>query len=144
MREFGKVFYPYTIYTPMTNRQGAPPPTRPRIGFNIPRLNYDTIAVKHVKKLKFSSYRINAWKRKILKNVLCDRKQKIWSYNEKKTALKKITAFNYTKNVENTYTHFIMIKGYPHARAKKMTFTKKVTPKKNLIKYKNHFLYFKI
>ena len=53
----------------MTNRKGAPPPTRPRINFNIPRLLDDTIAVKHVKTLKFGSYRFNASKRKILKNL---------------------------------------------------------------------------
>ena len=47
--------------------QGASPPTRPGIGLNIPRLHDDKIAIKHVKKLKFSSSRINARKQKILK-----------------------------------------------------------------------------
>ena len=34
----------------MTNRQGAPLPTRPRNGLNIPRLHDDTIAIIHIKK----------------------------------------------------------------------------------------------
>ena len=47
-----------------------------------------------------------------------------------KTCPKKITAFNYTKTFEQTYTLSILIRGYPHGRAKKlMIFTKKVTPK---------------
>ena len=48
----------------------------------------------------------------------------------KETCPKKITAFNYRKTVEQTYTRSILIKGYPHGKTKKlMTFTKKVTPK---------------
>ena len=47
-----------------------------------------------------------------------------------KTCPKKVTAFNYTKTVEQTYTRSILIKGYPHGRAKKlMTFTKKSNSK---------------
>ena len=42
----------------------------------------------------------------------------------KKTCPKKITAFDYTKTAEQTYTRSILIKGYPHGRAKNlMTFT---------------------
>ena len=48
----------------------------------------------------------------------------------KKTCPKKITAFNYTKTVEQTYTLSILIRGYPNGRAKKlMTFTKKSNSK---------------
>ena len=51
----------------MTNRQGAPLPTRPRIGFNISRLHDDTIAVKHVKKLKLAAVELTLENGKCLK-----------------------------------------------------------------------------
>ena len=48
----------------------------------------------------------------------------------KNTCPKKITALNYTKTVEQTYTSPILIKDYLHGRAKKfMTFTKKSNSK---------------
>ena len=56
----------------MTNRQGARPPTMPRISLNIPRLHDDAPAIKHVKKLKFSSYPINqrqVARERIIRNV---------------------------------------------------------------------------
>ena len=45
----------------------------------------------------------------------------------KKTFPKKITAFNYTKTLEETYTRSILIKGYLRGKTKKlMTFAKKI------------------
>ena len=45
------------------------------------------------------------------------------------------TAFNYSKTVEQTYTRSLLIKGYPHNKAKNLiTFTKKVTPKQKFNK----------
>ena len=47
----------------------------------------------------------------------------------KKTCPKKITAFNHTETVEQSYTCSTLIKGYPHGRAKKLMITKKSNSK---------------
>ena len=52
----------------MTNRQGAPPPTRPRFGLNIPRLHDDAIAIKHVKNWNSTATELTLENKKYLKN----------------------------------------------------------------------------
>ena len=70
----------------------------------------DTIAVKHDK-----NYLKKLW----------NGKRNKFQAKMKKTCPKKITAFNYTKNVEQTYKHSILIKSFPHGKVKKlMLFTK--------------------
>ena len=52
----------------MTNRQEAPPPTRPWIGLNIPWLHDDTIAIKHVKNWNSVATELTLENEKYLKN----------------------------------------------------------------------------
>ena len=57
VRVWGSVLPNYCLNS--NDRQGAPPPTQRSIGLDSPRLHDDAIAIKNVKKSKFSSYRIN-------------------------------------------------------------------------------------
>ena len=55
----------------MANRQGAPPPIRPRISHNIPQLHDDAITIKH-EKIKIQQLPNQPLKKKKLKNVMTE------------------------------------------------------------------------
>ena len=55
----------------MTNRQGAPPPIRPRMSHNIPQLHDDAITIKH-EKIKIQQLPNQPLKKKKLKNVMTE------------------------------------------------------------------------
>ena len=74
----------------MTNRQGAPSHTRPRIGLIIPRLYDDTIAIMHVKNWNSAATELTLKNEKYFKN---SRKK---SSDNEKNMPKKSTAFKGT------------------------------------------------
>ena len=103
----------------MSNRQGAPPPTQPRIKLIIPQLHDDIIAITHVKNWNSAATELTIENEKYLENDKIENIRNFKQQKKKKTCPKISSAFNYTKTVEHIYTGSIFIKGYPNGKAKK-------------------------